>query len=95
MIETRPFKTVWDMPSPPARHWVQLGWKPLPESELEQQGLGPVLRPHILYGPMVAELLINLSPGDWGVAGNNHSFPPEAFEPYWMPVPDMPRRKAE
>ena len=91
MIETRPLKTVWDMPSPPAEHWVQLGWKPLPESELEQQGLGPVLRPHILYGPMVGEVF----DGKVHVAGNNMWFPPEAFEPYWMPVPQMPWRKKQ
>lgn len=88
MIETRPLKTVWEMPSPPKEQWCELGWRPTPH-EKEWASIGAVLRPHILYGPMVA----NFISGRWLVGGGNMWFPEDAFEPYWMSVPTMPWRE--
>lgn len=82
----RPPRTVWDEPTPPSEEWIAARWFPM----VTCPG-GPVLRPHILHGPMVGEVF----DGKVHVAGNNMWFPPEAFEPYWMPVPQMPWRKKQ
>lgn len=98
MIPTRPLKTIWDMPSPPAEEWLALGWFPM-----ETCPDGPVMRPHILYGPMPMKLLrvstpehsaLRIGPVDvWVAVSMTHSFPVEAFEQYWMPIPQQPRRR--
>lgn len=82
-------QTVWDYPTPTIKEWLTKGWRPLPASEDEQSALNLVLRPHVLYGPMAASLIL----GRWMVAGGNMWFPADAFEPYWMPVPEMPWRR--
>lgn len=83
-VEVRPLRTVWDEPTPPSQEWLAAGWFPM-----ETCPAGPVLRPHVLYGPMVGEAR---SIHRVLVAGGNMWFPPEAFEPYWMPLPAQPRR---
>lgn len=82
-------RTIWDAPTPPAEEWLKLGWQPMETCPDE-----PVMRPHVLWGPIAVErrdlgkgpvcLLTVLSA--W--------FPEEAFEPYWMPIPKQPRREA-
>lgn len=87
-VPALPVKTVWDSPTPPIEQWLSKGWKPLPVSKEEQSALQLVLRPHVLYGPMAASLVL----GKWVVAGGNMWFPEDAFEPYWTQVPAMPWR---
>lgn len=94
MVETRPLiKTVWDYPTPPKEQWYALGWRPLP-AESEWESLGPVLRPHVLYGPM-AVTARTVGDGGWFLTNLSHWYPEDAFEPYWMPLPTMPWRRRD
>lgn len=91
MVETRPLKTVWDLPTPPSEEWYALGWRPV-SHKTEWESLGPVLRPHVLHGPLAVVPRLVDDRG-WLTTEGSRWYPEEAFEPYWMPVPKMPWRQ--
>lgn len=79
--------------NPDWEKWYDLGWRPLP-AESEWKSLGSVLRPHILYGPIVAYFYeFEHGPKRWVLTTLGNWFPDDAFEPYWMPLPEMPWRR--
>lgn len=83
--DTRPITTIWDRPAPAEELWLELGWKPMPEGFEPEEA---VLRPHILWGPIP----MMYRSGKWTKSDLSAWYPPEAFEPYWMPVPKQPMR---
>jgi len=85
--DTRPVISVWDLPTPPLEEWAEAGWFPLPEANHEQ--LCVVLRPHICWGPMPMQYV----EGRWISSDYAMTYPDDAFEPYWKPMPEQPMRK--
>lgn len=84
---TRPLQTTWDLPAPPVEDWIRAGWFPM-----ETCPDVPVLRPHVLWGPLPTTRRSIKGEIRIALTSLNCYFPEEAFEPYWMPIPKQPVR---
>lgn len=90
-IETRPITTIWDLPTPPPEEWERWGWVPLPpvRQDFKYEDMNVVLRPHICWGPMP----MMFREDKWIKSDYSMTYPDEAFEPYWKPMPKQPMRE--
>lgn len=62
-------------------------WRPI---ETWEESAEPILRPHIIHGPMDVTFREILGAKRWINADLTTYWPDDAFMPFWMPRPAMP-----
>ncbi len=72
-------------------------WQPI---ETAPKDKTPILRPHVIWGVMSVLFVpegFRCIGGvfHWCSSGYTPAWPDDAFEPYWMPLPDPPASGAD